>query len=535
MPAFPPSETEGGPDRCPIHGTRLFDERDRLDVLEQLDRPSPRAHPDLAEVVHRSLLADRDSIVLVTMLLTITNTRAPATDLGFLLAKHPSRTQSFDLPFGKAHVFYSEADEQRCTFVLLLDVDPIGLVRGRREGSAPSLFEYVNDRPYVASSFLSVAISKVLGSALNGRCKHRESLTEALLPLEARLPSVACRGGRQMVERLFLPLGYEVNATRHPLDAHFPEWGEGPYHDVTIRGEVRLQDLLRHLYVLVPVLDNDKHYWVGKGEVAKLMEKGRDWLADHPERELISRRYLKHQRHLTSEALARLAEEDDPDPDSTMVEHGKEERVLEDTISLNEQRIGTVVSVLKEAGVRTVVDLGCGEGKLLRALLESRSAAGWDFDRLLGMDVSLRSLEICRNRLHFDRLPPKQRERIGLVQGSLTYRDARLSGFDAATLIEVIEHLDPSRIGALERVLFEFARPRVAVVTTPNQEYNQLFPTLSSGKLRHKDHRFEWTREEFHDWADCVAKKHEYRLRFLPVGPEDPVHGPPTQMGVFTR
>lgn len=469
------------------------------------------------------------------MLLTITTTRPPATDLGFLLAKHPSRTQAFSLPFGRAHAFYPEANDDRCTFALLLDVDPIGLVRGRRQGSAPSLFEYVNDRPYVASSFLSVALSKVLGSALNGRCKDREALTEELLPLEARLPSIACRGGGPIVERLFQPLGYEVSATRHPLDERFPEWGEGPYHDVTLRGEVRLQDLLGHLYVLVPVLDNDKHYWVGKGEVEKLLEKSKDWLADHPERELISRRYLKHQRHLTREVLARLAEEDDPDPDSTTVEHANEERVLEDTISLNEQRMGTVVSVLKEAGARTVVDLGCGEGKLLRALLESRSAAGWDFDRLVGMDVSHRSLEICRDRLHFERLPPKQRERISLVQGSLTYRDARLSGFDAAALIEVIEHLDLNRLGALERVLFEFARPRVAVVTTPNQEYNQLFETLPSGKLRHKDHRFEWTREEFHAWCDRVAQEHEYRVRYLPVGPEDPALGPPTQMGVFTR
>lgn len=469
------------------------------------------------------------------MLLTITNTRSPATDLGFLLAKHPARTQSFGLPFGKAHAFYPEAEDDRCTFALLLDVDPIGLVRGRREGSAPSLFEYVNDRPYVASSFLSVALSKILGSALNGRCKDREALTEERLPLEARLPSVACRGGSQIVERLFQPLGYEVSATRHALDEQFPEWGEGPYHEVTLRGEVRLQDLLGHLYVLVPVLDNNKHYWVGKGEVEKLLEKGKDWLADHPERELISRRYLKHQRHLTREVLARLTEEDDPDPDSTTFQHANEERALEDTISLNEQRMGTVVSVLKEAGARTVVDLGCGEGKLLRALLESRSAAGWDFDRLLGMDVSHRSLEICRDRLHFDRLPPKQRERISLVQGSLTYRDARLSGFEAATLIEVIEHLDLNRLGALERVLFEFARPRVAVVTTPNREYNQLFETLPSDKLRHKDHRFEWTRDEFHEWCDRVAQAHDYRVRYLPVGPEDPAHGPPTQMGVFTR
>ena len=159
-----------------------------------------------------------------------------------------------------------------------------------------------------------------------------------------------------------------------------------------LRAEARLQDLLSHLYILVPVLDDDKHYWVGTSEIDKLLEKGKDWLPDHPERELISRRYLKHQRYLTREALARLSEEDDPDPELTSAEHADEEKSLEDKISLNEQRIGTVVSVLRESGARSVEDLGCGEGKLLRTLLESRSASGFDFDRILGMDVSHRSL-----------------------------------------------------------------------------------------------------------------------------------------------
>lgn len=417
----------------------------------------------------------------------------------------------------------------------MLDVDPIGLVRGRGEGSAPSLFQYVNDRPYVASSFLGVALSKVLGSALNGRCRDREALTEERLPLEARLPSIACRGGQEVLQRLFEPLGYEVEARRHPLDERFPAWGEGPYHDVVLRAEVRLQDLLRHLYVLVPVLDDQKHYWVDQSEVEKLLEKGKEWLAGHPEREFISRRYLKHQRHLTREVLARLTEEDDLDLESTTIEHAEEERSLESTISLNEQRLGAVASVLVAARARAVIDLGCGEGKLLRVLLESRTAAGWDFDRLLGMDVSHRSLEVCRDRLQFDRLPTKQRERIDLIQGSLTYRDARLFGFDAAAIVEVIEHLDPGRLSALERVVFEFARPRLVVVTTPNQEYNQLFPALPAGKFRHKDHRFEWTRVEFQAWCNRVAETRGYRVRYLPIGPEDPEHGSPTQMAVFNR
>ncbi len=468
------------------------------------------------------------------MLLTLTCTTPPATDLGFLLAKHPARTQTFELSFGRAHAFYPEASDERCTFALLLDVDPIGLVR-RREKSAPSLFEYVNDRPFVASSFLSVAMSKVLGSALNGRCTHRPDLPDRPLRLEARLPVLPSRGGPAFLERLFAPLGYELEARRLPLDERFPEWGESAYHDVTLRAERPLRELLGHLYVLVPVLDGEKHYWVGTSEVDKLLAKGAAWLKDHPERELIARRYLRHQRHLSREALARLGDEDDPDPDATAAQQAAEERSLEERISLNEQRIGTVVSILKESGARSVVDLGCGEGKLVAALLASRSNAGADFDRVAGSDVSHRSLEIAAERLHLDRLPPKQRERVELFQGSLTYRDTRFAGYDAATLVEVIEHLDPSRLVALERVVFEHARPRTVVVTTPNREHNALFEGLSAGALRHKDHRFEWTRAELRAWCAGVAHARGYSVRYLPIGDAHAELGPPTQAAVFTR
>ena len=469
------------------------------------------------------------------MILTITTTRRPAAELGYLLAKHPRRAQAFDLPFGQAHVFYPEAGDDRCTFALLLSVDPIGLVRGHRDPESFSLHEYVNDRPYVASSFLSVAISRVLGSALNGKCADRPDLLEVLWPLEARLHVLPCRGGEAVLRRIFEPLGYEVAASRHALDVQFPEWGEGAYHEVVLRKETRLQDLLSHLYILIPVLDDEKHYWVGPGEVEKLLEKGASWLPDHPERELISERYLKHRHHLTRIALARLADEDDLDPDATSVEQARDEEPIEERINLNEQRLGTVLSVLKGAGARSVLDLGCGEGKLLKALLDSRSPSGHDFDRIAGSDVSMRSLEFAKDRLQLDRLPEALRRRIELLQGSLTYRDARLSGFDAACLVEVIEHLDPVRLPALERVVFEFARPRVIVVTTPNREYNRLFPTLPAGKMRHRDHRFEWDRTEFRSWCSSVASRHGYRVRELPVGPEDPIHGPPTQMGIFER
>ena len=466
------------------------------------------------------------------MLLTITNTRPNATEIGYLLHKNPSRLHSFALAFGQAHVFYPEATDERCTAALLLDIDPIGLVRNRRgpAGEARALEQYVNDRPYVASSFLSVAIAQVFGTALAGNCKQRPQLVTEQLPLSVRISVLPCRGGDQVLRRLFEPLDYRVEAELHVLDEKFPEWGESAYFTVKLTGKKLLRELLTHLYVLIPVLDDDKHYWVGDDEVEKLIKHGAGWLTDHPERELIANRYLKHQRNLTKEALSRLIDEEEPDADEALEAHAIEESVVEKSISLNEQRLGTVVAALKGCGAHRVLDLGCGEGKLLRELLKEKQ-----FAQLVGMDVSWRALEIAHGRLRLDRLPPKQRERIQFIHGSLNYRDKRLSGFDAAAVVEVIEHLDPPRLAAFERVLFEFARPKTVVLTTPNAEYNVKFETLPAGKFRHKDHRFEWTRAQFQAWANRMAKKFGYAVRFLPVGPEDAELGSPTQMGLFER
>jgi 3' terminal RNA ribose 2'-O-methyltransferase Hen1 len=465
------------------------------------------------------------------MLLTITTTHAPATDLGYLLHKNPARVQSFDLSFGRAHVFYTEVADDRCTAALLLDVDPVGLVRDRRgpTGEGQALAQYVNDRPYAASSFLSVAIAQVFGSALAGRCKDRPELAGTELPLHARLAVVPCRGGEVFLRRLFEPLGYAVSAQRRPLDEAFPEWGEGSYFTIDLRRQCRLRELLTHLYVLVPVLDAEKHYWVGDDEVEKLLRHGEGWLAAHPEREAIARRYLKRLPRLARAALARLAE-DQPDPDGEDEAHADVAPGVEERVSLNEQRLGTVLAVLKESCARRLLDLGCGEGKLLRELLKER-----DFTEIVGVDVSFRALEIARERLNLDRLPPAQQQRIRLLHGSLTYRDRRLAGYDAAAVVEVIEHLDPPRLAAFEHTIFEFARPGHIVLTTPNAEYNVRFENLPPGKFRHRDHRFEWTRAEFRAWAGSVARRFGYDVRFLPVGPEDAVVGPPTQMGVFTR
>lgn len=466
------------------------------------------------------------------MLLAITTTHFPATDLGYLLHKNPARVQWFPLAFGGARVFYPHVSAGSCTAALLLDIDPVGLVRNRRgpAGEGFSLQQYVNDRPYAASSLLSVAIAQVYSSALSGSSKERADLAQTPIPLTARISVVPCRGGESFLRSLFEPLGYHVTATHHPLDEQFPDWGEGPYFSVELSQIVRLKDLLSHLYVLIPVLDNDKHYWIGDDEVQKLLRHGQAWLADHPEREQIVRRYLKHQRHLADAALARLAEGNPDEQESSVEEHDVQEERVEQKISLNEHRQNAVLSVLREVGATRVLDLGCSHGNLLRLLMQEKQ-----FATIVGLDVSHRALEIAAERLHLDRLPERQRERIQLLHGSLTYRDKRIEGFDAAAVVEVIEHLDPPRLAAFERALFEFARPATVVLTTPNVEFNVRFETLPAGRFRHKDHRFEWDRGQFQSWASSVASRFKYNVQFLPVGPEDPDVGPATQMGVFRR
>ena len=471
------------------------------------------------------------------MLLTISTTRRPATDLGFLLHKNPGRPHVAELGFGTAHVVFPEATDERCEAAVLVEVDPVGLVRDGRHPAASrfALARYVNDRPYVASSFTSVAIGRLFGTAMTGRSKERQEVADQAIPLEAWLPVVPCRGGEGLARRLFEPLGYEVEARVLPLDPQFPEWGASPYLSLRLRGQVRLRNLLEHLFVLLPVLDDDKHYWVGSDEVDKLLRRGGQWLAAHPDHDLIVRRYLRHDQRLTRDALAALVADEAGDPDRADAENDAREESAERRAGLHEQRLTAVLSVVSASGARSVLDLGCGSGKLLVRLLKEPALR-----RIVGMDVSYRALEAAGRRLRLDGMAPRQRERVTLLHGSLTYRDRRLDGFDAAAVVEVIEHLDPPRLGAFERALFGGARPGVVVVTTPNAEYNVLLQGLPAGSFRHPDHRFEWDRRQFADWAQGVAARHGYRAELSGIGPEGT--GPdgagvgcPSQLAVFRR
>lgn len=458
------------------------------------------------------------------MLLTISTTHQPATDLGYLLFKHPEKCQAFELSFGTAQVFYPEANETSCTAALVLDINPVDLARGKAGAKRQTLAAYVSDRPYAASSFLSVAISQVFRTAMTGRCAQKQDLADTPIPLVARIPVLPSRGREGFLRGLFEPLGYQVRVERLALDEAFPDWGNSSYFDVELTHTIKLCDLLSHLHVMIPVLDDDKHYYVNEDEIEKLLRHGEGWLSTHPLKEEITSRYLKRQRGLTRDALAQIAVEEVA---TETPEQATQEEIIEQPMSLNQQRMETVVATLKANGVQKIVDLGCGEGKLLKLLLKEPI-----FLEILGMDVTHKSLEYAQERV-LDKLPTHQKGRLQLIQGSLNYRDARINGYDAATIIEVIEHMELDRLAAFERVLFEFAKPRIAIVTTPNVEYNVKFENLPPGKLRHPDHRFEWTRVEFQNWANAIADRYKYIVEFQPIGNIDPEVGAPTQMAVF--
>ena len=481
------------------------------------------------------------------MLLTITYEGENTQNLGFLLHKNPDRAQQFELSYGKAYVFYPEVSNRRTTVALLLDIDPIDLARGKLGGSAGGLFDYVNDRPYASTSFMSNAISRVFGTAMKGRCDKKQQLADTPLPLTATLTSLRTGEDKELAAQLFEPLGYSVKMETSLLDSRFPEWGESPYIDLTLSGNVKLSELLNHLYVLIPVFDMQKHYYIAQDEIQKLLDhsgffadagqevssspEAKGWLASHPYREKIVRRYFKNKQSYARKAIDILlsditGQSNEDEPNAT--EEGLEAQ--EKRVPLNTQRMETVKNAVLASGASSVIDLGCGQCRLTSMLLSEPQ-----IQKITACDVSVSVLEKAAKRLRLDDMNPFKRRKLTLMQASLTYRDKRFEGFDCACVIEVIEHIEPMRLPSFERILFEFAAPTTVILTTPNREYNDHYTNMKDNGLRHDDHRFEWTREEFRTWTEHICTAFGYTCSISGIGENDAEFGTPTQMGVFTR
>lgn len=463
------------------------------------------------------------------MLLTITYEGRNTQELGFLLHKNPERAQQFKLSYGKAYVFYPEVSNESTTAALLLDIDPIDLAKGKLGSKDGGLFDYVNDRPYASTSFMSNAISRVFGTAMSGRCEKMQTLADTPLKLTARIYSLRDGGNTELAKELFEPLGYTVTEERTMLDPDFPEWGDSPYINLTISGTVKLSELLNHIYVLIPVFDKQKHYFSTSDEIQKLIAHGEGWLSEHPYKEKITRRYFSTKKSFAQKVLdIILDDETDSDEASEKEDEITEEK--EARIPLNTQRMEAVKKAVLESGASSVIDLGCGEGRLTGILLKEPQ-----IKRVTACDVSASALKRASQRLHLDTMQSFIKDKLTLIQASLTYKDKRFEGHDCACVIEVIEHIEPSRIPALERSVFEFAAPKTVIVTTPNIEYNANYEHLRANELRHSDHRFEWTRAEFRAWTEHICEKFGYSCEISGIGEVDEKLGTPTQMGVFKR
>ena len=462
------------------------------------------------------------------MLLTITYEGKETQNLGYLLHKNPDRPQQFEISYGKAYVFYPEVSDERTTAALLLDIDPLDLAKGKIGSGTGGLFDYVNDRPYGCSSFMSSAIARIFGSALNGKCKEKQELADTPIDLSVTIYCLKDNGIEQLAQQLSEPLGYTVETKRTQLDDKFPEWGKAPYVDLTIKGKKKISDILKHVYVLIPVFDTQKHYYVDESEISKLLKHGEGWLQDHPYKEKITRRFLgKKQEYIRKANEALTADEMENNEQEELP--GEEKQEEKTRIPLNTTRLETVKRAVLESGAESVIDLGCGEGRLIELLLKEES-----IKKITGCDVSVLSLERASFKLRYRKMDQAQKDRLSLMQASLTYMDSRFSGHDCACLIEVLEHIDHSRLDAVERIVFEHISPKTVIVTTPNREYNAVYG-IPENELRHRDHRFEWTREEFRKWTEKICEKYGYRCEINGIGDLSEQYGQPTQMGVFKK
>lgn len=467
------------------------------------------------------------------MLLTITYEGLNTDEIGFLLHKNPERAQRFELSYGSAYVFYPEVSDERTTVALLLDIDPIDLARGKVGSRDGGLFDYVNDRPYASTSFMSTAMVRIFGTAMNGKCDEKPELAETPLQLTAFLSSLKDNRDGELAKELFEPLGYTVKTERTVLDSAFPEWGDSPYIDLTISGKVRLADLLNHLYVLIPVFDRQKHYYISEDEIRKLLDHGKGWLENHPYKEKITRRYFNMRKSYARKALDILLGDEESAENTDNPENGENAENSAEKAArtpLNTQRMETVKNAVLASGAQSVIDMGCGEGRLTSLLLCEQQIR-----KVTACDVSVSVLEKASQRLHIDRMNEFKKNKLTLMQASLTYKDKRFEGFDCACAVEVIEHIEPMRIPAFERSVFEFAAPKTVIITTPNREYNANYEHMEDNELRHGDHRFEWTRGEFREWTEHICEKFGYSCEISGIGESDEKYGSPTQMGVFTR
>jgi 3' terminal RNA ribose 2'-O-methyltransferase Hen1 len=446
------------------------------------------------------------------MQLTIKATGNNAEVISYLLAKNPNNLYERRNNGHFVRMFYNKFSHEEVEVTLFVTPDPIGLARNSSE--TYDITSYINDREFVVSSIFCSFIRSSLGTALNGKPKEEYAAwVDHAFNIEFSFGPVASDLSDQQIIELFNPLGYEVKISYGEANYQMDIKNKSTARFIVLKGLTTLQNGLRQLFVLIPVLDNYKHYYIDEKEIEKIERYGEGWLDTHPQRETIFRRALRFKE------LYRSVEKD-----TGTNQKGK---VLENKVRLNDLRYEKIVDCINNLNNKeSIVDFGSGEGKLsvrlgfVKGVREILAVEPSEYATL----KAIKRFEELKDKEDFIQPTP--------IMGSLFYYDERLKSKDIMVLCEVIEHIDEYRLPKIMATIFREYKPKTLIITTPNKEYNQVY---DMGKeYRHPDHRFEWTREEFHEW--CIGQNPgNYELTFDGIGEEHQSFGFPTQLCLFTH
>ncbi|MCK1992095.1 3' terminal RNA ribose 2'-O-methyltransferase Hen1 [Peribacillus muralis] len=445
------------------------------------------------------------------MQLTINASGNNVKAISYLLSKNPNNLYERKHKGHVVRLFYSTFTETEMEATIFVTPDPIELVKNT--ANSYDITHYINDREFAVSSIFCSLIRSALGTALNGQPKeeHAEWVNHPFSFQFDFGPVVSTLSDNQLRE-LFEPIGYEVSITRPDIQYSFDMKDRSSTRTVSLKGLKTLQEGLRHLFVLIPVIDNYKHYYIDEKEIDKLERYGEGWLDDHPMRDFIYRQSLRFKE------VYSIVENKKPE----MKKDDKESKVR-----LNDLRYEKIFDTVSQMHPSSVVDFGSGEGKL-----SVRLGFIEGVKEILAVEPSQSATLKALGR--FDKVKDKEKFVIPKpLWGSLFYYDEELKNKDVIILCEVIEHIDEHRLPKVMDTILQDYQPRALILTTPNREYNEVYDMEDA--LRHNDHRFEWTRAEFQQW--CTARNHDdsYDLRFEGIGEEHVTQGCPTQMCVFER
>ena len=445
------------------------------------------------------------------MQLTIQATGDNAKVMSHLLSKNPANLYERNQKGHLVRFFYSKFTDQEVEATIFVTPDPIELVQSN--SNSYDITHYINDREFAVSSIFCSLIRSALGTALNGQPKEQYmEWVDHPFSLQFEFGPVVSTLTDQQLAELFEPLGFALAITRQEIDYSIRMKDESSARYLTLRGTKTLHESLRQLFVLIPVLDNYKHYYIDEKEIEKLERYGEGWLENHPLRDFIYRKSLRFKE------LYSQVESQKP---------AGEPEVQVKKARLNELRYEKIAETVSQLKPESVVDFGSGEGKLSERL---GLIAG--VREILAVEPSQSAAVKAAARFH----KAQENEHFTMPKtlwGSLFYFDERLQGKDAIILCEVIEHIDEDRLPKAMDTILHAYRPGALIITTPNREYNDVYEMEE--RFRHTDHRFEWTRAEFQQW--CLERNNQefYGLQFEGIGEEHDLQGHPTQMCIFTR